>query len=270
MLLIALLTVFAQEDPALEPTVDASELQTVEASESGFPEKTVDPVMEKEVEPIGSFTLEDRPGKHIFPEFDFQMVPIVALGSHTPLNSNRPIRYNGIFGLGMRASYAKQQPVGYWGGTAASWSGMPGNKRSGWEVRFGSVFGPEFSTSASPLRVSFTVYSGAEFIIDRYRQYCRPYGTAFQFSLPLMARVRLSILILEGGVAPSWFLSAKFRDSVDWSVSDIKGFGDEFEIRGAIGIRVKKVRLGLNMRTRVATFGDQTWLGIGMSYYGAG
>lgn len=200
----------------------------------------------------------------------FQVRPVVALGLHTPRNAMGPVRTNLVLGVNARVNFELPGTIGLWSSAYSGFVGMTGSKRSGWEWRSGAVAGPSFAWGKGDGRLALVPYTGIEFLLDRYRFYCRPYGTAFQFSLPLMLRLQLSVVWVEGGVAPSWFISTRSRDPVDFSVADVKGFGDEFELRLAGGLKIQNFRIGLFLRTRVASYGDQTWIGLGFGYYGAG
>jgi len=200
---------------------------------------------------------------------DFMVRPTIAWGIHTPINSLTPVRSN--FVLGLTARYGFQRDIGRKGillaGTGhLGMTGMFGNVRSGWEIRGTGIIGPQFTRGRRDYKVSFTPLTGVELIVDRYRYYCRSFGTAFMLSIPMMARVRLAVFTLEGGVAPSWFLSARVREPVQWKVQDIKGFGDEFEFRAGASVQLDNVNLGFNVRTRVASYGDESWLALGMAY----
>lgn len=203
------------------------------------------------------------------PTFGFRVAPSLALGLHTPLQSPQPIRYNAVVGGVASFTYEKAvNPVGWIGATSIVGNWMIGTSRWGWEARVASVFGPRFGTKPGEFTVSFAPLLGLEFLVDNYNFYCRPFGTAFQIGVPIMARLRLAIVVMEGGVVPSWFLYTPGRQKVDWNVSDVKGFGDEFEARVGISLMIKKFRIGVSMRTRFASYGDQTWIGIGAGYAG--
>ncbi len=203
----------------------------------------------------------------------FGTTPLVAVALLGQEGSNDT---EGDLALGLRTGYDflnGTKGFGIAGSVYASYIGIVGGDRGGREWRVGMAAGPRFGTRhGSATELSLRVSTGLDFVNDTYRIDSRGdlsrVPRAWLVGVPFKVRAVFALVDVELGLAPQFFLDSRAgddekapRERQPWD-----GQGDEFETSSAVGLRLgKRFRLGLSQRTRWASYGVQTFLGLGFA-----
>lgn len=204
----------------------------------------------------------------------FHLIPYIPVTFYKP-SPRENVRVQIGLGLKTFLAFVYQKPVGFEGDIRAAIKGYPGPRRTGWEFRSGVRIGPRFMTKGR-FQVGFSILSGVEFLGDQYKvdeadlqSVYLDTPQAWMVGVPMMGKLSLAIVHLQGGVIPWWFIANNGnRPAVNWSnpEQDVKGFGDEFEIVGAVTVDVLIMRITLSASHRVTGYGENTSAGLGLGF----
>lgn len=203
----------------------------------------------------------------------FGTTPLIAVAVLGDEGSNDT---EGNFALGLRTGYDflnGTEGFGIAGSVYASYIGILGGNRGGREWRVGLAAGPRLGTRhGSKTELSLRFSTGLDFVNDTYRIDSRGdlsrVPRAWLVGVPFKVRAVFAIVDVELGLAPQFFLDSRAgqdekapREREPWD-----GQGDEFETSSGIGLRVgNRFRIGISQRTRWASYGVQTFLGLGFA-----
>ncbi len=197
--------------------------------------------------------------------------PLVGVTTWRPpsADSNSVNAYGG-FKVGY--DFVSTSAVGIAGESHVAYTGIVGSDRKGRELRFGAVAGPRFGTEAGKLtELSVSLFTGFDLVRDTYffRGALDPERApqALLVDVPFHARVVLTVVELQAVFAPSWFVDRQVgsveRAPTERANGDVP-IGHELEWGFGAALRLgKRFRLGVTTRTRQASYGTLTRIGLG-------
>lgn len=169
-------------------------------------------------------------------------------------------------GARMALKWAVPRPVGGEGDVRAQVLSTWGPDLWQWGYTVGAHAGPRFQPPAAGFLFQFAILSGLEFNGDALNDdpTTSPGLTHF-VGLPMLARLRLLIVELTGGVVPWWRVAGLPRTPVTWAQVPFAGFGDEMEIRAGVAVHLGIVAVRLSTTHRAASYGLATQVILGFS-----
>jgi len=167
--------------------------------------------------------------------------------------------YGANVGGSVGARYQQKKNGFRWQGlTRASYVQTWGPNVSGQDIRVGSFMGPWWRVVG--LQVGPDVF---------YNAYDNPgveIPEVIGLATPASATVDLKVVNLHASVAPSFYLSGD-REGVNWERQEFPGFGDEFTYTVGAGLDLWVVGFGLSYTRRITSFGDESSVGFGVSFF---
>jgi len=187
----------------------------------------------------------------------FSIKPVIGL-SHYVASKGADPGFNLVLGAAASGQLRSDSTFGLETGLTVRFEGLLGADRIGYEFRAEAIVGPKLGP--------FSILTGVGFYDNRYTLDGDFYQDNWSFNVPIMGRLNLSIVEIQGGVSPGWFLAEGRRAPVNWQESWVKGFGDEMDILASIGVYLGPIKLGVSSRTRVAQWGILNTYYLGVAY----